>query len=309
LGPKLNLSNFDKTKFCFVVMVIVAAGVPMLLGHPWEWSAGLLGLGLFLYVFAFQEAEQANSSRKPEDLDERTSRLYRLAELGELSAGIGHEVKNCVAIIHGQADLLSHEISGQLHLDEVKVKNRVNKIRAASDRANQVINSLMKLSTLSGKGGIETSLRDIIVDATNICSDLLRSEGIDLRVDLPDEDVFVSCNRIELSQVLINLLSNSSHALRGVSEKWISLGVVCRNEGLEISVMDSGSGIAPHIRQHIMDSFFTTKVLGEGTGLGLSVSKEIVERHGGDFYLDENSSNTRFVIKLPSAVYRLSSVA
>ncbi len=102
-----------------------------------------------------------------------------------------------------------------------------------------------------------------------------------------------------MSQILLNLISNAGDATQSVGEKWIRIEVVDKSDRVDITVIDSGSGIAPEIRERSLKPFFKTKAVGHGTGLGLSISKGIAEAHGGRLWLDTKSPHTRFVLSLP----------
>jgi signal transduction histidine kinase len=104
---------------------------------------------------------------------------------------------------------------------------------------------------------------------------------------------------VQIAQVLLNLIRNSCDAIERGAEKWIRIAVTRLPDSIEISVSDSGRGIPENVREKIFQPFFTTKEVGRGTGLGLSVSKGIVEAHGGTITLDTKSTHTRFVVTLP----------
>jgi two-component system sensor histidine kinase DctS len=109
----------------------------------------------------------------------------------------------------------------------------------------------------------------------------------------------LECRAVQISQVLLNLINNACDAISSLNEKWILINAIERNNLIEISVTNSGPKIPAHIREKLMQPFFTTKEVGMGTGLGLSLSKTIAEAHGGRLYLDLGAENTRFVLELP----------
>ena len=113
-------------------------------------------------------------------------------------------------------------------------------------------------------------------------------------------DYSVVCRPSEISQVLMNLLGNSFDAVESQELKWVTL-TVDQNEGkVNLAVTDSGKGVDTAIVQKIMDPFFTTKGIGRGTGIGLSISKGIAENHNGTLSLDTKSKVTRFVLEIPA---------
>lgn len=107
-------------------------------------------------------------------------------------------------------------------------------------------------------------------------------------------------NPSQISQVLLNLISNAADAVEGLDEKWIRIELSSEaTELAKIRVVDSGSGIDPKLAHKIMEPFFTTKPTDKGTGLGLSIAKGIVDDHRGTLYIEAGSKNTSFAILLP----------
>lgn len=121
-----------------------------------------------------------------------------------------------------------------------------------------------------------------------------------MKLDLKDiEGLKIEGRPAQLSQVILNLISNAVDAIMHQPEKWVELKITLQNEMIIFSVTDSGNGIPKEVAEKIMQPFFTTKEIGKGTGLGLSISKGIVEDHQGKFYYDENCKNTRFCVEIP----------
>jgi len=105
--------------------------------------------------------------------------------------------------------------------------------------------------------------------------------------------------RVQLSQVLLNLLTNAFDEVLSKKEMWVKISVENLEERLVMKVTDSGTGIPKAVQEKIFLPFFTTKDVGKGTGLGLSLSRSIVNRHHGDFFIDNESLNTCFVVSIP----------
>lgn len=127
-----------------------------------------------------------------------------------------------------------------------------------------------------------------------------RIQALNIRVDADfDRELHVVCREAEMVQIFLNLFTNSIDALEHASDRWVS--VRCREQDsyVEIEFIDSGSGIPKEINEKIMQPFFTTKQVGRGTGLGLSVCVGILQEYSGSIELDINNKNTCFVIKIP----------
>ncbi|MEZ4872111.1 MAG: ATP-binding protein [Bdellovibrionales bacterium] len=223
----------------------------------------------------------------------------QLAALGEMAGGIAHELNNPLAIIDGYAyNIRRMAEMGQLDTD--KVKSIAANIEKTVKRIAKIIKGLRKVSRDGSKDEIELILvSEFLSDTLAFCQERFFSHGIKLQIEDFDENLEINCRSVELSQVFINLLNNSFHAVQSESEKWIRIYVKSTEQFLEFAIEDSGPGIPKESQSKIMDPFFTTKAAGVGTGLGLSISKGIVNSHQGQLYLDVNSKYTRFVIKIP----------
>jgi signal transduction histidine kinase len=144
-------------------------------------------------------------------------------------------------------------------------------------------------------------VRAIVDETLELCAERFRAHNIRLAVPEVIPAVFVSCREGQVCQVLLNLLQNAFDELvdREEGERWVELNVTLRPPIVIFSVSDSGPGIPPENRAHIMEPFFTTKPVGKGTGLGLSISRSIALAHGGTLELDPESVHTCFLLKLP----------
>ena len=98
---------------------------------------------------------------------------------------------------------------------------------------------------------------------------------------------------------MVNLLNNAADAVSFLDEKWVKIEIQEMNGKIEILVTDSGQGIPEEIREKILEPFFTTKEIGEGTGIGLSISQNIIRNHSGSLSVNSDCKNTQFIIKLP----------
>lgn len=124
---------------------------------------------------------------------------------------------------------------------------------------------------------------------------------MEIRVELCDPKFSrkLLCDRVQISQVMINFLSNAFDAIESHQEKWVEIN--CEDDTYFdiITFTDSGHGIPPEVVEKMFNPFYTSKDVGKGTGLGLSISKGIMEKHGGEIMVDRTSKNTCFVLKIP----------
>ena len=240
--------------------------------------------------------------RFQKELDE--SRVYqlnasRLASLGEMAGGIAHEINNPVAVIRSQAEHILNSLARNPQLDKNHIKNGMDRIIATSDRIGRIIKGLKTLARDGGSDPSElTKLAPIIQDTLTICEEKLKEKHIQFESFIED-DLSIFCRSVELSQVMLNLISNSIDAIEHLENPWIKVSAKTIGPHVTLTVSDSGPGIPEHIAEKITMPFYTTKEVGKGSGLGLSISKRIIEKHNGEFFLDRSAPTTTFIIKLP----------
>jgi PAS domain S-box-containing protein len=224
----------------------------------------------------------------------------RLSALGMMAGGIAHEINNPLAVIHASAANISRMAeSGSVQVPAVQ-KN-CNRISQTADRISRIVRSLRHVARESSADEFrETPVRQIVDETLELCAERFRAHNIRLAVSAIEPEAVINCREAQICQVLLNLLQNAFDALVDVEgDRWVTLDVT-RCSGLVVfSVTDSGPGIAPGNRTHIMEPFFTTKPVGKGMGLGLTISRSIALEHGGTLELDEESPHTCFRLKLP----------
>jgi len=221
----------------------------------------------------------------------------KMVALGEMAGGIAHEINNPLTIIKGHADRIRMIL--RKTDDSESIASSVEQICGTVDRISKIIQGLKNFSRDSTEVAFEpNTLIDVIQDSLSFCQEKLKNQSISIEVE-GDFSLQVLCSRVQISQVIVNLIINSSYAIQKLPEKWIRIELSRVGLQAKMSVTDSGPGIGPEIRMKIMDPFFTTKPIGEGTGLGLSISRGILENHSGRLVLDEKSKHTKFDLILP----------
>lgn len=228
---------------------------------------------------------------------QRATVSNQLASVGEMSAGIVHEINNPLSIIAGMNALLPKRIGNEEGI--LKINQSINN---AVERISHIINGLKRLSHKGKQQEREIiPLIDLLEDSLSFIRESLNYRHIDFELGDMPIDVVLECHEVEISQVLLNLVNNARDAILELDppEKWIKVEFENKPETIEIRVVDSGPGIPDEIQDKIMEQFFTTKKVGKGTGLGLSLSNRIIVDHGGKLYLDKDATHTTFVIELP----------
>ncbi|MBC8104284.1 MAG: hypothetical protein H7Z41_17040, partial [Cytophagales bacterium] len=232
-------------------------------------------------------------------LQNQLVRSDRLAAMGELVAGVAHELNNPLAAISGYAQLL------KLYHDQ-NVKDDADGILQMTDRAARIVRSLLTFARQADhqERGFH-SLRGIVEETLEMMRYRLRDSDIDTVVTLSDPDVAPFINAGQIEQVLLNLLANAEYALR-LRPEGRQITVTTRpvtEDGTPwaaLSVVDNGRGIPPEIQGRIFDPFFTTKDQDEGTGLGLSICHGIIEAHGGTITVhSQPGEGATFTVRLP----------
>jgi C4-dicarboxylate-specific signal transduction histidine kinase len=223
----------------------------------------------------------------------------KLASVGEMAAGIAHEINNPLAVILGSSEQIDLYVSQQTP-DIQKILKSNEKIQSTVMRISKIIRSLRGLARDGEKDPlVPFEFKAILEPCMEISRQRFRDEKVEFKISNHNPLLTVTGQEVQLSQVLMNLINNAfDAAITGPEPRWVQVDILEEEINLNIKVSDSGHGIPEEIRQRIMEPFFTTKPVNKGTGLGLSISKTIVESHQGHLFLEENSPNTTFVLRL-----------
>ncbi len=217
----------------------------------------------------------------------------KMSAFGQLSAGIAHEVKNPLAGILGYAQLALRKVE-----KESPIARQLEVIEKETKRCKAIIENLMKFARQEKAEFTPTDINQVVEDAVAIVDHQLTINKVKIEkrpaADLPP----IHGNDNQLQQVLMNLMINALQAMPGGGLVTLSTAQV--ENQVEIRVSDTGPGIPHEIQQKIFEPFFTTKAVGQGTGLGLSVSYGIVKDHGGQIRLEsEVGKGTTFILAFP----------
>lgn len=227
----------------------------------------------------------------------RLEEKSKLQALGEMAAGVAHEINNPLAIINGKVTLIQKGLATQKFSEPVE--KSLERIKVTVGRIQSIVRGLQIFS----KGGDDNEfqkalLHDIVEEALANCSKKIKSSDIKVEVDLESHLTF-ECRPLQISLCLQNLILNSCDAIEAQPERWIRIWARSAHNSLIIKVTDSGKGIPSEIHEKLMHPFFTTKEVGQGVGLGLSITRGLLEAHLGKIWYDPGSVNTTFVIEVP----------
>ena len=216
-----------------------------------------------------------------------------MASIGKLAAGVAHEINNPLG---GILNCLYNIRKGTL--TAVRTHEYIHFMEDGLQRVQKIVRQLLDFSQQHEPELVPTDLNTLVERVLVLTDHTLLAKRLTLLRDCESNlpDLMVDPHMIE--QVLMNLILNAVHA----TQEGGTITIRTRRSGgvCEIDVEDTGCGIAPEVRPNIFDPFYTTKRTGEGTGLGLSVSLGIVERHGGEMLVEsEEGQGTKFIVRLP----------
>lgn len=237
--------------------------------------------------------ERKHAEQEKQLLQEQIRHASRMVTIGELAAGVAHELNEPLGNILGFAQLAikSPNLTEQTRSD-------IQKIERASLYAREIIRKLMFFSRQTPSRKVDLDLNNVVEDSLLLLESRCDSAGIEVVRDMQSSLSLIHGDPSQLQQVLVNLVVN---AIQSMSEGGtLKISTLQETDNQCLTVEDTGSGIAPDNLKRIFLPFFTTKEVGEGTGLGLSVVHGIITSHGGTVHVEsEIDSGTRFEVRLP----------
>lgn len=232
-------------------------------------------------------------------LEEQLTHQAKFASIGQLAAGVGHEINNPLAIIKGYLSTIQNkhpEFS-----DDVKTK--FEKIDLAVSRIKNIVSGLRAFSRDDGFEESDFDAIQLIEETIFMIEDIYSNEGVNIHIDNAVEnlsgELYAVGNRGKFQQVIVNLLSNAKDATAEQDDRQIKIKLSFDGARLKIIIADNGKGVPTELRDKIFDPFFTTKEVGSGTGIGLSLSYQIMEEFKGHLKLGQPSKGAEFIIELP----------
>lgn len=233
------------------------------------------------------------SERK--DMQTKLAQTERLAAVGELAAGVAHEVNNPINTVINCAQLIQ---DGDAPAENCRT------IIEEGQRIAEIVQSLLQFARDDRDLPQPTSLQDVVQRTLRLIAENLKRHGIALDIAVPDDVPPVLARPQQIQQVLLNLVMNAKDALveSGGENRRVTISAMANGDGSELVVADNGPGIPAHLGTKIFEPFVTTKRARGGTGLGLSISKSIVEGYGGTIDLcSEPGHGATFRVWLPRA--------
>lgn len=233
------------------------------------------------------------------ELQRRVLQNEKMSAIGLLAGNIAHELNNPLTGLRSLAQVLESQVPA-----DSTMAQDLKEIEKASARSQTIIRNLLDFTTPGAQPLQATSVDAIVEKTLPLLKSMLRIHRLDLQLNAKQAVVMVEPNLIQ--QVVFNLINNACQAMKTAGQLTLRTlvieGAAAQGKAVELQVADSGPGIPVEVQKRIFEPFFTTKTEGHGTGLGLSLSREIVEKFNGEIsFISEGGKGTTFVVRLPVA--------
>ena len=257
------------------------------------------------YNETLQSLEIANSELRHamavlQNQQEIIAQKEKLSALGTMAAGVAHEINTPLATISLAEGSLKTLINDtQDAIDREKFDKLLKVIDRTVFRIAKITNALRDYAKSGSNVPFEKAqVKNLVNGALIFCESQLQEKGILFLTGNVSASVEINCRPQQISQVLFNLIANSTDALEVITaDRWIRIETIENEKTIDINVIDAGGGIEAPLQNKIFDPFFTTKEIGQGCGLGLSVAKGIMDLHNGKIFVDPSSPNTKIVLQ------------
>ncbi|MFL5785765.1 MAG: sensor histidine kinase [Bacteriovoracaceae bacterium] len=246
------------------------------------------------------QVELEDTNKTLVDQSVKLAQASKASALVEMAGGLSHEVNNSLMVILGNVQQLARKLNAEESLDLAK-RQKIERTVMAIQKIRSVVDGLKSFSNEGEAAAFEeVPLSDVMERTLNYCKEMVTAHGVAFTMDDPP-DVKVKCHPMELTQAMFSIIKNADEAVMksDPKDRWIRIRFGMTGEKIVIKIINGGHIIDPNVRQKIFQPFFTTKEVGEGTGLSLSIAKGIFREHGGDITLQESNEYTCFLLELP----------
>lgn len=248
-------------------------------------------------------SERKRLEEEKEEMQRQLFQSSKLASIGELSAGVAHEINNPLNAIINFAQLLKDEATPRTEIEE----RSINGIVDEGERITKIVRNLLTFARRDSHELTRVNIAETINNSTSLFGHQLEKDGINVEIDIAADLPPVKADGSRLRQVIVNMISNAHHALKAKSETAKEFRITARTHEradkqlVRIEFYDNGVGIKPEDLDKIFDPFFTTRRDHGGTGLGLSLSFGIIRDYGGVITVESEAGRyTRFIVELPA---------
>ena len=250
----------------------------------------------YVVTYNFDLSDRVQMEKELSRQQEMLYQSEKLSALGELLAGVAHELNNPLSVVVGHALMMEEEI------DDPDLLKRTRKISSAAERCSRIVKTFLSMARQRPTKLEQISINSVIETALEVAGYGIRSAGMRVDSQLAPDLPPVNGDADQLAQVLANLIVNAEQAMKGMGPEGrltISTRLSRSGKDVVIDVIDNGPGIPKKIRARIFEPFFTTKTVGDGTGIGLAFCHRVVESHHGQISVDEaEDGGAQFTIRL-----------
>ena len=252
-----------------------------------------------MYGVNWDKTESYELEQRLENEKAKAFHNAKLASIGQLAAGVGHEINNPLAIIAGQVAIAEQLILSHDRPDR-EVLERFKKIESSVNRIANIVKGLRTFARSDDNQIVHFDPYDVMVETVEMLKEIYEREEVSLSISGAKKGSNLKGNRGRLQQVLVNLISNAKDATIGVADRNIQVIVTYDEDHIRLEVKDNGCGIPANLKDKIFEPFFTTKEVNNGTGIGLSLVNTIVKELAGNIKVEsEPGKGTSFIVTLP----------
>ena len=287
-------TEFNNTqKIAFLIIIIGSLGIiacTLILSHQ------------LIRRISLADEEKQTVAEEKEIMSQQVIETGKLASIGELAAGIAHEINNPVAIMIEEAgwvqDLLEEEEFRQSE-NLKELYRALKQINTQGKRCKEITHKLLSFARKTDSRIADVFVNSLLDEIVYLSSQRAKYGNIEIHTQFEDDLPPIAASETEMQQVFLNLVNNALDAMEKTGGK-LTLTAKRRDDDIIVAVADSGHGIAAGNLSRVFDPFYTTKPVGKGTGLGLSICYGIVKKIGGDIIVNsEKGQGTTFEIRLP----------
>ncbi len=276
----------------FAIVGVVGLGDDYNEEHFNEYNPILDVLGEMIHAFKLEEELKFQTKLSQHNA--------KLASIGQLAAGVGHEINNPLAIAKGLLAMAESDLAKSGHIDQ-NILNKLLKVDLALERIEHIVKGLRSFARSDEASYGRFNVYDLIDETYSMMKEIYTNEGINFTSYGKKNDLDCFGSRGRLQQVLVNLISNAKDATEGLSRREISLYYEEKKSEVVITVSDNGHGIPEDKKEKIFEPFFTTKELHKGTGIGLSLVAAMIKEHEGKIEVESKIGlGSKFIITLPA---------
>ena len=254
---------------------------------------------IFLVINLIDLSEERKQSLERQKLIQESARVSKLADIGQLAAGMAHELNNPLAIMTGYLEAIEQQLQDSPP-DIPALQQSFEPVQNAAQRMSKIVSSMLAkvrndVQTLS-----VVSLKKIVDESLMFLEQILKLQSIDMDVQI--DSAYVNCDQVQIDQIITNIVSNACNALDGRKDPKIRIFSECKNKMVRLAIWNNGDPIPEKTQEKLFTPFFTTKAVGEGTGLGLYMSYQIMKAHHGQLSFESaQGKGTTFFLTFPEA--------